>query len=117
MSEHSKHRFIDVFRTTWRWSAIVLAGGLGLVFFTLVVDLPLEESRVLFFLFFVFCWFLAFCCFVNLGMMAMLSILSFQGSGLSPMDLFIGWFVTIFLDIFGGFFVVMIILGIIGYGQ
>jgi len=117
MSDHSKHRFFDVFRITWRWSSIVLAGGLGLVFLTLTVDLPLEESRILFLLFFIFCWFLAFCCLVNLGMMIMLSTFSFRGYGLSFIDLFIGWFVTVFLGIFGGFFIVLMILGISGYGQ
>ncbi len=117
MTESSDCQVLEFFQKIWRWSCYVVAGGLGLVLLVVGLDIPIEESRTLFFLFYIACWFLVLSCFSNVISMVLISIIGLRGKGLSLSAIFFGWFITIFLGFFGGFFAVLMVLGISGYGQ
>ena len=116
-SGHSGSQLMGMPKNIWRLSAITLAIGLGFVFLILIADFPVENSRVLYLLFYIVCWILALCCVVNFATMVVFSIVGIRSKKISIFDLVIVWFVSICLDVFGGFFVVIMLLGMSGYGQ
>lgn len=113
----SKNRMIQIFRKAWRWSGYVVASGLVLILLVVGLDFPIEEDQFLFLLFYVMCWVLSLCCFVNVSSMVLISVISLRGTGLSLLEVFFGWCISVFLGIFGGFMIVLLILGMSGYGQ